>query len=147
MPEVSNSPPALDPQLTYQITVCPQHTDYAGVVWHGTYIAWLEAARMEALKSCGLDFANFVALGCDLPVVKMALRYHQFLKMGEVVMVRTKLYSLERVRIKFEQKVESVDGQTTYFTAMVTLVPVDAQQGKIIRQMPPVLQAALKSMS
>ncbi len=146
MSEPSNSPPTSDQWWRYPITVYPQHTDYAGVVWHGTYIAWLEAARGEALKSCGLDFTNFVALGCDLPVVEMALRYHQFLKMGAVAMVCTRLHRLERVKIKIEQKVESVDGQTVYFTAMVTLVLVDAQKGKIRRQMPPAVQTSLTAM-
>ena len=29
--------------------VLPQHTDHAGVMWHGAYVAWLEEARVEAL--------------------------------------------------------------------------------------------------
>ena len=31
--------------------VLPQHTDHAGVLWHGAYVAWLEEARVEALDA------------------------------------------------------------------------------------------------
>ena len=39
-------------QRPWQIerTVLPQHTDHAGVMWHGSYLAWLEEARVDALR-------------------------------------------------------------------------------------------------
>jgi acyl-CoA thioester hydrolase len=36
------------------ISVQPHHTDYAGIVWHGTYIAWMEEARVEYFKTQNL---------------------------------------------------------------------------------------------
>ncbi len=33
----------------YPVRAQPHHTDYAGVVWHGSYIIWLEEARVECL--------------------------------------------------------------------------------------------------
>ena len=53
----------------YVVRVQPHHTDYAGVVWHGTYLTWMETARVECLRSIGIDFAELVKMGCDLPVV------------------------------------------------------------------------------
>ncbi|NEO28658.1 MAG: acyl-CoA thioesterase, partial [Kamptonema sp. SIO4C4] len=35
----------------YLVKAQPHHTDYAGVVWHGSYISWLEEARVECLRS------------------------------------------------------------------------------------------------
>ena len=37
--------------------VLPQHTDHAGVMWHGAYVAWLEEARVEALSAAGLSYS------------------------------------------------------------------------------------------
>ena len=37
----------------YPVRVQPHHTDYAGVVWHGTYLTWMEEARVECLRSIG----------------------------------------------------------------------------------------------
>ena len=36
--------------------VLPQHTDHAGVMWHGVYLNWLEEARIEALSQVGLTY-------------------------------------------------------------------------------------------
>ena len=41
--------------------VLPQHTDHAGVMWHGAYVGWLEEARVEALAAAGLGYAAIVA--------------------------------------------------------------------------------------
>ena len=86
----------------YPIVVHPHHTDYAGVVWHGTYLTWMEAARVECLKSIGIDFADLVAMGCDLPVVDLSVRYHRALKMGESAIVKTRTIDMEGVRIVWE---------------------------------------------
>ena len=53
--------------------VLPQHTDYAGVMWHGAYVQWLEEARVEALQAAGLGYAVMTAMGVDMPVVSLAL--------------------------------------------------------------------------
>ncbi len=46
----------------YAVRAQPHHTDYAGIVWHGSYIVWMEEARVECLRSIGIEFADLVAL-------------------------------------------------------------------------------------
>jgi acyl-CoA thioester hydrolase len=127
----------------YPITVFPQDTDYSGNAWHGSYIAWLEKARVQCLKSIGVDFAELVAAGCDLPVVEMSLRYHRALGMGETAIVKARMHNLDGVRIKWDYEVQSPDRETTYLTGVVTLVPVDREKGKILRQLPATVKNAL----
>ncbi len=127
----------------YPITVYPHHTDYSGVVWHGAYITWMEEARIECLKSIGIDFVDVVKMGCDLPVVEMALRYHRSLTMGVAVVVKCKLQNLDGVRIKWDYEIQSLDRETTYLTGTVALVAVDMDKGKIMRQIPPTVKEAL----
>lgn len=123
----------------------PHHTDYAGNVWHGSYIAWLEEARVECLRSLGLEFADLVALGCDLPVVELQVRYRRALRMGVPAVVRVRLEQVG-VRLNFEYQIQSPDGQELYLTARVTLVPVDRHKNKIVRQLPPALEAVLAQL-
>jgi acyl-CoA thioester hydrolase len=120
----------------YPITVYPHHTDYGGVVWHGAYVSWMEQARIECMKSIGIDFASLVEMGCDLPVVEMSLRYHRALQMGETAVVKCKVQNLDGVRIKWDYEIQSVDQAITYTTATVALVAVDVEKGKIMRQLP-----------
>jgi acyl-CoA thioester hydrolase len=102
----------------------------------------MEEARLECLRSLGLEFAELVALGCDLPVVELQVRYHRALRMGMPAVVRLRLEPVG-VRLNFEYQIQSPDGQALYLTARVTLVPVDRHKNKIVRQLPPALEAAL----
>ena len=131
----------------YPVKAQPHHTDYAGIVWHGSYIAWMEEARVECLRSIGIEFADIVALGCDMPVVDLSVRYHRPLRMGMSAVLKTRMADTEGVRINWDYQIQSVDGQELYVTAKVTLVVVDREKGKIMRQLPPTMKDALARLS
>ena len=120
----------------YSVRVQPHHTDYGGGVWHGTYITWIETARVECLRSMGMDFAELVKLGCDLPVVELSLRYHRVLQLGEVAIVKTRMAGMKGVRMYWDCHIESSDRQLVHVTGKVTLVAMDREKGKIMRQLP-----------
>ncbi|MGB3401627.1 MAG: thioesterase family protein [Microcoleaceae cyanobacterium] len=142
-PSQSHSASTLTPDgwLYYPVHAFPHHTDYAGVVWHGTYLNWMEEARVEWLRLAGLHYRDLVAMGCDLPVVELSIRYHQSVTMGMDVRVCCRISSPPKLRIQWEYKIESLDTQQTFATATVTLVPVDRKTGKIMRCLPSQLQA------
>lgn len=131
----------------YRVRSHPHHTDYAGVVWHGTYIAWMEEARVECLRSRGFDFTDVVAWGLDLPVVELCLRYHRSIRMGMEVIVKTRMSAIKGVRLIWDYQICSADGPDLYVTGKVTLVAIDREKGKIMRQMPPELRDALEQLS
>lgn len=131
----------------YPVQVHPHHTDYAGVVWHGSYIAWMEEARIECLRSLGINYADLVVLGCELPVVDLSIRYHRPLRMGMAALVRTRMADLVGVRINWDYQIQSPNAQELYITAKVTLVAVDREKGKILRQLPPAMKDALVKLS
>ena len=131
----------------YVVRVYPHHTDYAGVVWHGTYIAWMEEARLESLRSLGIEYADWVAQGLELPVVELSLRYHRAVQIDQAVAVRTRMTAGDGVRLLWDYEIRSPDTQELYVTAQVTLVGVDRDKGKIMRQLPPTVQAALAKLA
>ncbi|MCX7596382.1 MAG: acyl-CoA thioesterase [Fischerella sp.] len=131
----------------YPVRVQPHHTDYGGIVWHGTYLTWMEEARVECLRSIGIDFADLVALGCDLPVVELSVRYHRSIQLGMSAVVKTRMADVNSVRINWDYVIESPDRQELYVTAKVTLVAVDRERGKIMRQLPANVKDALAKIS
>lgn len=131
----------------YSVRAQPHHTDYTGIVWHGSYIVWLEEARIECLRSIGIEFAELVALGCDLPVVELSVRYHRPIELGMAAVVRTRLAEVNGVRINWDYQIQSPDGQDLYVTARVTLVAVDQEKGKIMRQLPQAMEKALARLT
>lgn len=106
-------------------------------------MTWLEEARVECLRSMGVDFAELVALGCNLPVMELSIRYHQAIQMGMDAIVRTRIADMEGVRINCDSQIQSLDGDVLYATARVTLVAVDLAKGKILRQLPSSVKDAL----
>ena len=127
----------------YPVKAQPHHTDYAGIVWHGIYLTWMEEARIEYLRSIGIEFADLVALGCDLPVVDLSLRYHLPIHLGVSAIVKTRLIETQGVRINWDYQIQSYDGQELFVTGKVALVGVDREKGKIMRQLPPKIHDAL----
>jgi acyl-CoA thioester hydrolase len=137
----------LENWFEYPIRVQPHHTDYAGVVWHGSCITWMEEARIECLRSIGIEFADLVAMGCDLPVVELSVRYHRPLRLGMTAVVKTRMAEVTGVRINWDYAIESPDREELYITAKVTLVAQDRARGKIMRQLPPNIKDALARLS
>lgn len=131
----------------YPVQAFPHATDYGGVVWHGAYLTWLEEARVEYLRSLGIRFSDLVAMGCDLPVVELTTRYHRPLRMGETAILRTRMQQISGVRLVWDYQLVSTDGQTLYLTAQVTLVTVDREKGKIMRQLPSAFRDVLNRLA
>ena len=146
---IQNQPGMMDSEgwFEYLVRVYPHHTDYSGAVWHGTYLTWMEEARVESLRSLGIEYAEWVAQGVELPVVELSVRYHRSVQMGQSVAVRTRMAASEGVRLLWDYEIRSPDAQELYVTAQVTLVGVDRDKGKIIRQLPPALKEALTRLS
>jgi acyl-CoA thioester hydrolase len=129
----------------YPIKVFPNHTDYGGMVWHGTYLMWLEEARVECLSSIGANFADFVASGVDIPVVEIkSVKYFYPLRLGEKAIVKTRA-SFQPPRVWWEYKIESED--QTHMTCSLALAAIDRDTGKILRRLPAPVQSALEKLS
>ncbi len=135
-----------DGWFEYAIAVQPQHTDYAGVVWHGSYIAWLEAARIATLKAVGVQFSDLVTLGCDLPVVELTIKYKSALQLGDMALVRSRLEQRERARLIWAQNIVHADSSRLCVSTTVVLVPVNRQKQRVLRHLPALLSDAVDQL-
>ncbi len=133
--------------FTYPVRVFPHHTDYYGVVWHGTYLTWMEEARVEYLRSVGVPYEDLVALGCDLPVVELSVRYHRALRLGAEAILKTRISQANGVRLSWDYLLESNDSKELYLSATTVLVPIDSDRGKIMRKLPPTVKDALAKIT
>lgn len=127
----------------YPIRVSPHHTDHGGIVWHGSYLNWMEEARVEALRAIGVDYVDFVKAGCELPVIDLDIRYRKSLRLGDLAIVRCQMQAMKGVRLVWDYEIKSPDYETLYLTGHVTLVALDWRAGKIMRKLPPNVEAAL----
>ena len=133
-----------DGWFNYPVRVYPHHTDYAGVVWHGTYLTWMEEARVECLRTVGMSFEELVSAGVDLPVAEMNLRYHRSVRMCDDVLVMTRLVP-DKVRLNWEYQIRTETDLCV--TAVVTLVAVDFEKRKLLRSLPSSLEGAIAKLT
>ena len=130
--------------------VLPQHTDHAGVMWHGAYLAWLEEARVEALAAAGLDYSALSARGLELPVVSLGIEYRQALLHGDLVELRSAVEPRQGVKLPWRSWFVRHDGRVAA-EARVELVLVDLSAGpqsrRLLRRLPHDLATAMQRLA
>ena len=90
--------------------VLPQHTDHAGVMWHGAYVAWLEEARVEALAAAGLSYSAMAGMGLEMPVVSMTVAYRRSIRHGDQIVLESQCGSQSGVRWPWGAVLSSTGG-------------------------------------
>ncbi|MBE9139398.1 acyl-CoA thioesterase [Nodosilinea sp. LEGE 07088] len=135
------------PWYEHRVVVQPYHTDYAGIVWHGTYIAWMEEARVNYLHDSGLTFADWLKAGVDLPVVGLELKYRRSLTLGDTALVKVHLGPPKGVRMVWHYVIQNALNQEICIEGSVTLALVEVKTRRVLRRLPQPLQAALEAMT
>jgi acyl-CoA thioester hydrolase len=129
--------------------VLPQHTDHAGVMWHGTYVAWLEEARVEALAGADLAYRDVAARGLELPVVRLRIDYRRELKHGDEVQLISQVLPRRGVRLPWRSRFITVEGELAA-EALVELVLVRRAgiggEPRILRRLPEDLDRAISRL-
>ena len=121
-------------------------TDAYGVVWHGTYLRWMEKARVEFCRELGLDLKEMMNNDIITPVTNINLRYKSSAKLDDTIVIETYVTKLTPLTIVFSQTIKSKETQKTFIQAEVEVVAVNSE-GKIYRRLPDILkQACEKSM-
>src|SRR5574344_586373 len=118
-------------------------TDAYAVVWHGSYLRWLEAGRVEFCEQMGYNLVTLKEQNIVMPVVNLNVRYKASAKLNDVVIIETEIEKFNFISVTFKQKVKSKDGKKTFIDATVDVVAVD-NGGKLYRKMPKILTEEFK---
>ena len=79
--------------------VLPQHTDHAGVMWHGSYLNFLEEGRIDALEKVGLSYSKLSKKGFEIPVISIQFRYKKSFIHGEKVLLTSQFKLENKIRL------------------------------------------------
>ena len=80
-------------------TVLPQHTDHAGVMWHGSYLNFLEEARIDALNKVGISYSELSKQGFEIPVVSSKIKYKISFLHGENFLLMSQFKLENKIRL------------------------------------------------
>lgn len=97
-------------RVTLPLEVRYAETDQMGVVHHGAYVVWMEAARVEFLKRVGTPYHQLEQAGVRLPVVELCVTYRAPAAFGQRVEVSCSLQDVSSRAARFHYVVQR-DGQ------------------------------------
>ena len=126
--------------------VLPQHTDLAGVVWHGTHIAWLEEARVEALVAAGLSYSAMTELGIEMPVVSLRIDYRRSLRHGDLVDLESICGDQRGVRWPWCSRLLCGDDLIAEAQVELVMIGMDRNERRVLRRPPSPLHEVMNRL-
>ena len=78
-----------------EVTVPFHDVDFAGVVWHGHYMKYLENARWALMDRLGFGLDAMVASGFLWPIVSAQVKYVRAARYGDRLRVQSSLIEWE----------------------------------------------------
>lgn len=116
-------------------------TDAYGVVWHGSYLRWLEMGRIELCEKMGHTLIELQSQNITLPVVNINVRYKASAKLNDELIIETSIQKFNSLSVTFVQTIRDKSTGKIFIEALVDVVAID-NNGKLYRKMPQVLTDA-----
>lgn len=95
-------------EFTYKCRVYIEDTDAGGIVYYVNYLKFMERARTEALRAIGLQQKEWLQDHINFVVHTANIRYQQPARMDDLLVVKTKVHSLKRTSLIFDQQIARI---------------------------------------
>lgn len=92
--------------------------DPMGVAHHASFVPWLEMARTELLRDCGVTYAQLESAGVFLVVAKLDASYRRAARYDDLLEVSTTVTGTSRVKLIHEYEVRVVERTDTDVRAL-----------------------------
>ena len=125
--------------------VLPQHTDHAGVVWHGTYLNWLEESRIDSIGKAGIRYVELLNRGFEMPVYKIEIKYLMPIMIGDEIIVKSSFIINKGPRIKVNSTFTNLRNKI-HAEASIDIVLINKETFKVVRKRPLFLEHCLNNL-
>lgn len=99
--------------FSMSIRVYWEDTDAGGVVYHASYVRFLERVRTELLRVCGIAQERLQAEHDVLFAIRsMQVDFHRPARLDDLLDVRVESVDVGRASLVFAQRIVSADGET-----------------------------------
>jgi len=92
-------------EYTSQLRVRYAHTDAMGIVYHGNYYEYFEAARVELMRHAGLNYTELVEAGYYMPLIESHCEYKKPAKFDDLLDITCKMVYDGALRVKLLYKI------------------------------------------
>ena len=115
--------------LATQVRVIYGDTDRMGIVYHGTYLRFMEHARVEFMRNHGVVYAEMEREGFGLPVIDLALSYLAPAKYDDLVSLWVGISKVGYARLNFCYQLSVEPGDRHELESRVVLLHAITQHG------------------
>ncbi|MBR4815607.1 MAG: acyl-CoA thioesterase [Paludibacteraceae bacterium] len=120
-----------------EVKVRFSEVDSIRVVWHGSYVKYMEDGREDFGEKYGLEYMTIFNNGYTAPMVDMNLRYLQSVTVGDTVIVETRYVPTKAAKIIFEYSIFRKSDNALVLTATTTQVFMSKSEGILELNNPP----------
>ncbi|WP_097461789.1 tol-pal system-associated acyl-CoA thioesterase [Mangrovitalea sediminis] len=136
---------AADAAFSWPLRVYIEDTDAGGIVFYANYLKYMERARTEWARSCGVQVRGEIQNGINFVVHSLNVRYHRSARLDDELVATAAVIALGRTWLLFQQRVErSVDGELLC-EAEVKVACVGLESGRPCR-LPATMQSAAEKI-
>ena len=108
-----------------KIEVRFSEVDMMGVVWHGSYVKYLEDAREAFGAKYGLSYTRYIVECTFAPIVDLDIRYKKPVRYGMTPVVKIAYRPTASAKILFDYEIYDPADGTVFLTATSTQVFMD----------------------
>lgn len=117
--------------FSWPVRVYWEDTDAGGVVYHAAYLRFLERARSEWLRACGVDQSQVRAQhGLLFVVSDMHIAFHAPARLDDVLDVRIEAFTRRSASLRFTQCILRPADGAHLIQAQVRVACIDAVRFK-----------------
>jgi acyl-CoA thioester hydrolase len=116
-------------------------TDQMGVVYHARYLVWLDVARTELLRRCGMSYRELESSGLRLAVSEVYIRYRRPARYDDLLRIRCWVRAAASRMVDFGYSVEHAEHGRLLATARTSLLTLDRSMA--LTRLPAEVRAAL----
>ncbi len=108
-----------------QLEIRFNEVDMMGVVWHGSYAAYLEDGREAFGARYGLSYTKYIVENVFAPIVELKVNYKKPLMYGMSPVVKVKYRPTDSAKIVFDYEIVDPNDGMVYLTASSVQVFMD----------------------
>lgn len=135
-----------EPEAKFElpVRVYIEDTDAGGIVFHAKYLHYMERARTEWVRSCGVGLRAGLAENISYVVQRLSIHYAVPAKLDDEVQVTAEPVAYGRVWMDFRQRVIRAGDRKLLSDSEVRVACVALDSGRP-RRLPPAMQELLAS--
>lgn len=118
-------------RFTLRVRVYYEDTDAGGIVYHATYLRWMERVRSDWLRALGERHDAMATQGLQFVVSEIDIRYRRPARLDDLLDVDLEVVEARRASLRLAQRTRRVDdGGGPLAEAIVRVAVMDRASGR-----------------